>query len=155
MIWFNLKNGNEIAGWQESAKATEVPAGSVLTDDAGRTLYQTLKGQSLDDGRDGTVLWNSTLSLPELPVDDRIVVNLSADKTHVELNSTLTLAFTLPNNPNLNNTFYRKFYGRWLKLDFVNGVATKILTMTENGKFRIASNEQYKITSPVEFIVYE
>lgn len=155
MIWFNLVNGNEINGWQESAKATEVPANAVLTDDAGRTLYQTLKGQSIQDGRDGKVLWNSTTQLPELPVDNRIVLDLTADKQYVPLNGTLTLTFTLPNNPNVNNTFYRKFYGRWLKLDFTNGVATKTLTMTENGKFKIESNEQYKILTPVEFIVHE
>lgn len=154
MIWFNL-DGNLIVGYQRSPGASEVPAGSVATDEAGIALYQTLREQSRNDGREDGVIWNATTQLPELPPDNRIVLNLTVNAPRVALNGSLTFTFTLPDFPNFSGTVYRKFYGKWLELDFTNGVCPKDLVMRENGQFRISSTPEYRILTPVEYLVYE
>lgn len=160
---------SRVIGWQRSSIATEVPPDTADTlfkeaTDADVTTLGILQAQSRADGRDGTVIYtNSVLSLPP---DARPILRVSPDKTQVAVGppDSVTFAISVVDaNGNVVTAFngsdvFRIDYAgrtRVIKVDFTNGVGTKVMTFDVSGDLLLRSSDRFKLESPVEITVYE
>lgn len=167
MQWIEVDSATgEVVGWVRSGKATSLPPAPpgrelVEADDAMIAQYESLSDQLRAARRSARVRRvGGVLSVPE---DTRHRVRVEVDKTFVSADGTdmVTLTITAlrpdgtPRTAFTSTVDFETLGGRVLRLDFVNGVATKTVKMPASGRFRIASNDQVAVESEVEIVAVE
>lgn len=167
MQWLEIDSTTgEILGWVRSGKAKALPPAPpgrelVEADDAMVAQYEALAEQLRASRRSVRVRRvGGVLSVPD---DTRHRVRVEVDKTFVRAVGTdmVTLTITAlrpdgtPRTAFTRTVDFETLGGRVLRLDFVNGVATKTVKMPASGRFRIGSNDQVSVESDVEIVAVE
>lgn len=161
--WFTTdKATGQVLAWQRGG--SEPPADTaelafVVTDSANIDKYEQLKRQAARDVRDAEITLVG--GVPTLAPDTRPVFEITADKTDVLLGDTVSLTCTAyqPNGTTvrtaLNSTVIRDWGDKRLKFDFVSGVATRTLVITEATRISFFSGRVYRLKTDLKIDVYE
>jgi len=98
-----------------------------------------------------------------LPADTRQRVRIEVDKTSVLADNTETVTLTVTalkadgtvRNALTRSVDFETMGGRVIRLDFVNGVATRQIRMPASGRWRIQSNDDIAVETDVEIVAAE
>jgi hypothetical protein len=151
-----------VVAWQRGGSG--VPADTettayVVTDDAGIEQFEQLKRQAARDVREPDITLVS--GVPTLAPDTRLIFEIVSDKTDVLLGDTVTLTCTAYQlngtsvRTALNSTIIRDWGDKRLRFDFVSGVATRSLAITEPKRLSFYSGRSYRLRASLSIDVYE
>lgn len=124
-----------------------LPKGNIEVSDITYKQIHNLQLQLQAEGRQGAVQWDG--ETPSIPVESRpllsVTVNGSASVV-VSVGDVIVLQVTgqIPDGALIVPVFGRRF-----KLDFIGGVASKNITITESRLYEIKSNEMFQVAEPV------
>jgi len=157
--FLQVENG-EVLGYVTGAKV-QASAKLVEADDALMTEYRTLEKQLLDAEQPGRVLYNNGRF--SLPVDGRPRLSATSDKATIAADGVDTATITISvlradGTVNTGFTAVRMFEfrsGRFWRLSFQNGVATKTFATRTSGRFSIETTPEYRLREPLHIIAYE
>lgn len=133
----------------------------VQADDAMLAQLRDLEAQIYASGRTVRVQYdNGTLSLP---ADSRPYLRIASDKPEIAADGvdTATITFTALRADGATMGGFNGqrtlevFEGRYLRLVFSSGVATKRFKTTTSGLYGIRSTDTYRLESPFSLIAYE
>lgn len=167
MQWLEIDAATgEVRGWTRSGKAKELPPAPegvelVEASDADIAEYEALSHQARTERR--SVRVRRVGGVLSLPADARHRVRIEVDKTSVRADNiepvTVTVTALKPDGT-VRAAFTRTvdfetMGGRVIRLDFVNGVATRQIRMPVSGRFRIQSNDDLALEADVEIVAAE
>lgn len=159
MSWFIIRKAdNRVLGWTRSAGATPADTAELnyvsQNFEAGMTLYNQLENEMLAEGRNVEIYLSGGTLVKA--TDDRPFGTIVADKTVVDADGVdfVTLTFTRQDNPTFSGQVRLEIGGKYLKLDFVDGIAVKPVRSRQSGVLSFESNPRYRVIDPlsIEFV---
>ncbi len=160
MPTFLRVEGGEVTG-RVSGPKIQPSATLVLADDTMLAQLRDLEAQIYASGRTARVQYDKgALSLPP---DSRPFLRIASDKPEIAADGVdaATITFSvLRQDGNVNTNFngtrtFEVFEGRYLRLVFASGVATKRFKTLNSGLYGIRSTDTYRLESPFSLIAYE
>ncbi len=137
---------NIIVG-RHSGKA--LPQGNIEIDDTMSETLRILGEASRSDGREGIIEWND--GSPGLPVETRplidILINGSSSDIMVEVGSNFEVQLTM--TPPYDGNLVIPVFNRRFLFNFVGGVATKQIAVTESKEYNISSDSNFRVVTPI------
>lgn len=161
---FSLR-GNKIVGWQVGREA---PEGNVVVTEADREAYRQAKATLQSDGRQEQPEWDGTQVV--IPPDTRPVIRVTSPaEVDADLGvavidadgvDTAVITITKLNDQGNRQASFNRVVrimlgGRLVKLDFVNGVATKNFKSNSYKELEIRSNPRFKVETPFVIVAAE
>ncbi len=126
-----------------------IPEGNIQIDDEDAALIRLLEQQARTDGRDVAVEWRD--GAPLLPDDIRplidVLINGSSANIMVVVGSSFDVQLTI--TPALTREIVIPVFERRFLFNFVDGVATKSIAVTESKEYNISSDSNFRVVTPI------